>query len=86
MNEKIAATALYYVDSENITPSRLSFRMQTSAYLSDDISTTQGQFEYAESVYGTLLLGYSGPPGSCNQSYGDVETKEGRLLAFSNVL
>lgn len=86
MNEKIAATALYYVDSENITPSRLSFRIQTSYYLNDDISTSQSQFEYAESVYGTLLDDYSGPAGSCNQSYGDVETKEGRLLAFPNVL
>lgn len=86
MNEKIAATALYYVDSENITSSRLSFRMQTSYYLNDDIHTSQGQFVYAESVYGTLLEGYSGTAGSCNQSYGDVETKEGRLLAFPNVL
>ncbi|KAH6951398.1 hypothetical protein DER45DRAFT_587207 [Fusarium avenaceum] len=85
MNEKIAATALYYVDSENITSSRLSFRMQTSYYLNDDIHTSQGQFVYAESVYGTLLEGYSGTAGSCNQSYGDVETKEGRLLAFPNV-
>lgn len=86
MNEKIAATALYYVDSENITPSRLSFRVQTSYYLNDDISTGQGQFVYAESIYGTLLEGYSGLAGSFNQSYGDVETKEGRLLAFPNVL
>ena len=29
MNERICATALYYLDSENITPSYLSYRMQT---------------------------------------------------------
>jgi len=29
MNERIVATALYYVDSDNVTPSSLSFRMQT---------------------------------------------------------
>jgi hypothetical protein len=32
MNEHICATALYYLDSENITPSSLSFRMQTSDF------------------------------------------------------
>ncbi|KAM0239600.1 hypothetical protein ACHAP5_008171 [Fusarium lateritium] len=86
MNEKIAATALYYVDAENITPSRLSFRVQTSSYLQDDIITEQDQYDYLERVFGTLLSGWSGPAGSCNQSYGDIETKEGRILAFSNVL
>ncbi|ENH75536.1 hypothetical protein FOC1_g10005510 [Fusarium oxysporum f. sp. cubense race 1] len=67
MNEKIAATALYYFDSENVTPSRLSFRMQTS------------------SVYGTDLGAQGGFARSCVQSYGDVGTPEGRLLAFPNV-
>ncbi|TVY13172.1 hypothetical protein LARI1_G009060 [Lachnellula arida] len=36
MNERICATALYYLDSENITPSKLSFRMQTSHYMNDE--------------------------------------------------
>lgn len=31
MNERICATALYYLDGENVTPSHLSFRIQTSA-------------------------------------------------------
>ena len=30
MNKRICATAVYHVDSENVTPSHLSFRMQTS--------------------------------------------------------
>lgn len=35
MNEYIATIALYYLDSENITDSNLSFHMQTSAYMND---------------------------------------------------
>ncbi|KAJ4264300.1 hypothetical protein NW762_005496 [Fusarium torreyae] len=85
MNEKIAATALYYFDSENVTPSRLAFRMQTSSYLNDKIRTNQDEYNYVERVYGTLLGPSQGPSGSCTQSYGDVETRQGRLLAFPNV-
>lgn len=87
MNERIAATALYYVDSENITPTNLSFRMQTSAYLHDgDIGgfdVGQDQYHWLESVYGTNF-GCGNSP--CLQNYGSVETKEKRLLAFPNVL
>lgn len=31
MNEHIVGTAIYYLDSENITPSHLAFRMQTDS-------------------------------------------------------
>ncbi|KAF4990267.1 hypothetical protein FGRMN_8575 [Fusarium graminum] len=86
MNEKIAATALYYFDSENVTSSRLSFRMQTSWHVVEEIETEQDSFGYLEDVYGTLLRPYAGIAESCIQSYGDVETKERRLLAFPNVL
>lgn len=86
MNEHICATALYYLDSENITPSSLSFRMQTSAYLYEDERYNVGQdsYHWMESNYGTHFS-----PGSCSpclQNYGSVETKERRLLAFPNVL
>lgn len=86
MSEKIAATALYYFDSENVTPSRLSFRMQTSSYLNDDIKASQDGYNYLERVYGTDLGAQGGFARSCIQSYGDVGTPEGRLLAFPNVL
>ncbi|KAJ4135298.1 hypothetical protein NW768_004922 [Fusarium equiseti] len=81
MNEHIVGTALYYLDSENVTPSSLKFRMQTSSY-QDDIQDKVGQdsFSWMEQVYGTELRG-----GACLQQYGSVETKEGRLLAFPNV-
>ena len=41
MNEHIAATALFYVDSENITPSRLAFRQPTNMYQSGDYDYAQ---------------------------------------------
>ncbi|KLO91927.1 Uncharacterized protein LW93_14823 [Fusarium fujikuroi] len=85
MNEKIAATTLYYFDSENVTPSRLSFRMQTSSYLNDEIKTGQDSYNYLERVFGTDLGMQGGLARSCVQSYGDIDTPEGRLLAFPNV-
>ncbi|KAF2126696.1 hypothetical protein P153DRAFT_368765 [Dothidotthia symphoricarpi CBS 119687] len=84
MNEHICATALYYLDSENITGSNLSFRMQTSAYLNDDAPFNVGQdaYHWMESVFGTSFGNGNSP---CLQNYGSVETREGRLLAFPNV-
>ncbi|KAI0410008.1 hypothetical protein F4802DRAFT_543020 [Xylaria palmicola] len=83
MNEHICATALYYLDSENVTTSSLSFRMQTDVYLNDDEQFQVGQDAYSwlERAHGTKL----GADGSCLQSYGNVETPQGRLLAFPNV-
>jgi hypothetical protein len=83
MNERICATALYYLDSENVTSSHLSFRMQTSPY-QDDLQDIAGQDDYnwLERVYGTALSS----SGACLQYYGSVETRQGRLLAFPNVL
>ncbi|KAK9776456.1 hypothetical protein SCAR479_06779 [Seiridium cardinale] len=82
MNEHICGTALYYLDSENITPSNLSFRMQTSAYMNDEIEVGQDAYHWLEQVYGTELGGGCAP---CLQTYGNVETRQGRLLAFPNV-
>lgn len=83
LNEKICATALYYLDSENITESKLSFRMQTS-YDQDTLQHEVGQdsYHWMECNYGTRL---SVGGGSCIQNYGSVNTCEGRLLAFPNV-
>ncbi|KAF2002419.1 hypothetical protein P154DRAFT_488386 [Amniculicola lignicola CBS 123094] len=82
MNEHIAATALFYLDSDNITDSNLSFRMQTSAYMEDDISISQDGYHWLQHVYGT---GFGGGSSPCLQNYGSVETRQGRLLAFPNV-
>lgn len=85
MNEHICATALYYLDSENITDSNLSFRMQTSSYMNDDDNLQVGQdcYHWLEHVYATELGGGGSP---CLQNYGSVKTSQGRLLAFPNVL
>ncbi|KAF2649455.1 hypothetical protein K491DRAFT_698080 [Lophiostoma macrostomum CBS 122681] len=82
MNEHICGTALYYLDSENVTSSSLSFRMQTSAYMNDDIDIGQDSYHWLENVCGTNLGGGGSP---CLQNYGSVETHQGRLLAFPNV-
>lgn len=85
MNEHIVATALYYLGSENVTPSRLSFRMATSSR-QDELQEQVGQALYGsyERIYGTKL-GHS-LDSSAVQTYGSVQTPEGRLLAFPNVL
>lgn len=85
MNEHIAGTALYYLDSENVTDSALSFRMQISVFVEDAEKFQVGQDAYGwmESVFGATLGGGGSP---CLQNYGTVQTREGRLLAFPNVL
>lgn len=83
MNEHICATALYYLDSENISASNLSFRMQTSADINDKINVGQHAYNWLEHIYGTGLGRRNSP---CLQNYGSVETRQGRLLAFPNTL
>ncbi|CAG9982962.1 unnamed protein product [Clonostachys byssicola] len=83
MNEHIVGTALYYLDSENITPSHLQFRMHTTYEIEYKFHVGQDGYKWMERVYGTQLgVGQDAP---CLQNYGSVETKEGRLLAFPNV-
>ncbi|OBT62576.1 hypothetical protein VE03_07359 [Pseudogymnoascus sp. 23342-1-I1] len=86
MNERICATALFYLDSENVTPSHLSFRMQTS-YDQDELQAIAGQdqYQWLGRVYGTGLGPSSDGSSSCLQHYGSAETRQGRLLAFPNV-
>ncbi|KAF2874623.1 hypothetical protein BDV95DRAFT_566610 [Massariosphaeria phaeospora] len=84
MNEHICATALYYVDSENITPSALSFRMHTRSEIDRKarIAVAQDTYKWTERITGTTL-GIDNSPSL--QNYGSIETREGRLLAFPNV-
>ncbi|CAI6087993.1 unnamed protein product [Clonostachys chloroleuca] len=84
MNERICATALYYVDCENVTPSQLSFCMATDSYLDDSIDYEASAFSWLERVYGTGLH-YGDAESAANiQQYGTVETRQGRVLAFPN--
>ncbi|KAK4443131.1 hypothetical protein QBC34DRAFT_362554 [Podospora aff. communis PSN243] len=82
MNEHIVATALYYLDSENITESHLDFRTLTTED-QQHWSVGQDSYYWMGSIYGARLGGGIG--SSCVQTYGRVVTREGRLLAFPNV-
>ncbi|KAK3339955.1 hypothetical protein B0T25DRAFT_365827 [Lasiosphaeria hispida] len=86
MNEHIAATSLYYLDSENITPSHLSFRMQVDGE-QEELQELLGQdsYEYFERIFGGSLGPSGGEAGPCLQNFGSLETRQGRLLAFPNV-
>lgn len=80
MNEHICATALYYVDSENITSSELSFRMQTPSdiHREDRFAVGQDSYGWLERIYGTTFGDGDSP---CLQNYGSIETK-GRQSAY----
>lgn len=83
MNENIVATALYYVDSENITESYIDFRTQTYPAQDELMEDTVQSLHWMESIYGVKL---GRPSGSSSlQTYGSVVTAKGRLLAFPNV-
>lgn len=86
MNEHIVGTALYYLDSENITESQLEFRTCTDDYLQDEgpfENIGQDGFHWMQSVYGAFFG--SGSGSACLQHYGSVLTPQGRMLAFPNV-
>ena len=80
LNEHICATALYYYDSENITDNHLHFRQkvenETVLYKQYD----QNDSESVEVIYDIQ------DHGPAIQEIGKVHTKEGRMLAFPNVL
>ncbi|KAG6361951.1 hypothetical protein INS49_010180 [Diaporthe citri] len=84
LNERICATALYYLDSDNITESSLSYRMHTSAsqYVFQETgASSQDGLHWLECNYGTNFAG----SGACVQNYGSVKTPQGRFLAFPNI-
>lgn len=84
LNERIVATALFYVDSENVEPSRLSFRMLTDSWQEGlQARVAQNMYGLYERLYG---VGLSGGDSATVQLYGDVETPEGRMLVFPNFL
>ncbi|KAL4807886.1 hypothetical protein BDV18DRAFT_136334 [Aspergillus unguis] len=88
LNERIAASAIYYYDNENITPSSLAFRHRAEDDFMD-VSYEQDQHHFVHQVYGfpedvhTWSSGLSQP---VTQELGGVETKEGRLITFPNTV
>ena len=79
-NEHIVATALYYYSCENITKSTLSFRQQVNPEDTYDLPYQPNEAGWLTDIFGCE------PEGSCVQEIGGVETREGRLLTFPNVL
>ncbi|KAF8993753.1 hypothetical protein BDQ17DRAFT_1224385, partial [Cyathus striatus] len=80
VNEHIISTALYYYSTENITTSKLAFRQKCDTGALDDVSPEQDDHQWLKDVYG--LQNHE----SAVQILGSVETFEGRLLAFPNIL
>lgn len=81
LNERICATGLYYYDNENITDSYLGFRGATDGNsMATDFNYPQNEHRQFEAAYGTCSH------ESSVQDVGTVLTKQGRLLAFPNVL
>ncbi|RXW19958.1 hypothetical protein EST38_g5895 [Candolleomyces aberdarensis] len=81
LNEAICATAIYYYSSENITRSSLAFRHQASEECFIEDSSELDSQEWLPNVYGLPLDG-----GDMIQDVGSVETCEGRLITFPNIL
>ncbi|KAK5654209.1 hypothetical protein OQA88_7384 [Cercophora sp. LCS_1] len=84
MNEHIIGTALYYLDCENVTDVRLDFQSLTDSYQDEyEMAVGQDGYYWMNSTYGTKLG--CGAGGECVQRYGNVVTKQGRMIAFPNV-
>jgi hypothetical protein len=80
-NEHICASAVYYYDSENITTSRLAFRQQCANPAgAGDISYDQEDHDWLPAVFGCEQN------GPCVQDVGTVDTPEGRVLTWPNIL
>ena len=79
-NEHIVATALYYYSSENITRSSLAFRQISDADPMTYVNYEQGVHDFLWDVFGCVN------DEGASQRVGDVETCEGRLLTFPNIL
>ncbi|KAJ2915553.1 hypothetical protein MD484_g4880, partial [Candolleomyces efflorescens] len=79
-NENICATAIYYYSSENITPSSLAFRQQSDVEFFNDFNYEQNQHDWLEPVFGFTNS------SDTIQDVGAVDTREGRLITFPNIL
>ena len=76
----VVATAIYCVESENVTPPTIAFRMRTSLDQPDFRDRVRyGSHQYAEEMYGTSFLPLK---DSCQQSYGNTVLGQGRLVAY----
>ncbi|TFK62408.1 hypothetical protein BDN72DRAFT_932523 [Pluteus cervinus] len=80
LNEHICATAFYYYDNDNVTSSHLAFRQRTDEEVAIEIGYEQYHHDWLPAVFGCD----QGSPTV--QHVGKIETKQGRLLTFPNIL
>ncbi|KAL0574584.1 hypothetical protein V5O48_007369 [Marasmius crinis-equi] len=80
LNEHICASAIYYYDQDNITTTRLAFRQLTGHEDLETLMYEQDDHAGFEELFGVKQH------GPCIQVLGSVVTREGRLVAFPNVL
>lgn len=81
LNERICASALYCYDNENVTDNYLSFRESTNEeHLDPDFHDAPGEWALVEDLHGLK----SGGPAI--QELGRVLARQGRLVAYPNVL
>ncbi|KAI4729247.1 hypothetical protein E4T49_03038 [Aureobasidium sp. EXF-10728] len=81
LNEHIVATAIYYYSNDNITPSHLKFRHNCNEEVHLDLEYEQSDWDHLEKI-----TGFKNDDDELIQNLGSVLCKEGRLLAFPNVL
>lgn len=79
-NERICASAIYYYDNENIAPSYLDSRQASDIREAEQQRYEQGDTFWLEQVY--EMDNFS----AAVQEVGSVETREGRVITFPNVL
>ncbi|KAJ7283224.1 hypothetical protein C8J57DRAFT_1291802 [Mycena rebaudengoi] len=75
LNERIVASGIYYYEEDNISESRLSFRVTTSA----PVYHAQDDEICSEILYGLKRNSH------CCQGLGSMITKSGRALAWPNI-
>lgn len=78
-NEHICSTAMYYFDDENVIPGHIAFRQPVDPYKFAGEAFGDDDYKWLR-VYGLS----EGQPAV--QEIGSVETREGRVVAFSNNL
>ncbi|PPR03722.1 hypothetical protein CVT24_007370, partial [Panaeolus cyanescens] len=83
LNEHIVATSIYYYSCENITASPLLFRQQVCTM---DTNDSDNESDHPQNDHEWLGVLYGRDYGSGVQVIGGVDTREGRLLAFPNIL
>ncbi|KAG6909615.1 hypothetical protein DXG01_016397 [Tephrocybe rancida] len=78
LNEHICASAIYYYDNHNITDGKLAFRQMSDPSVEPDYANDH--YDWLSQVFGCEQT------GDGVQDVGAVDTPEGRLLTWPNIL